>query len=278
MINEIAPNIFNISLLRRGNIKSEEQVLCYKNGKVLMKTIEDKFIIPQKNELGEWVSEGILLGEIDGEKCFIAEGKEEVPQGFDYVGMRDIRRHPDKLSKWITAVGFHLYNWINDNKFCGRCGNSMELKNDERALKCTSCKNIIFPKLSPAIIVAITKGDKLLLAKNKLHPGSFYSLIAGYVEAGETIEETVKREVMEEVGIDVKNISYYKSQPWPFSSSLMLGFFAEYDGNKPIKVDGIELSHADWFDANNLPEIPNRDSVAGEMIRIFRDKNKRQSL
>jgi len=274
MINEIAPNIFNISLLSREAIKSEEQVLCYKNGKVLMKTLEDKFIIPKKNELGEWVTEGILLGEVDGEKCFIAEGKDKMPQGFEYVGMRDIRGQSDKLFKWVTAVGFHLFSWISDNKFCGRCGSSMELKENERALKCTSCKNIIFPKLSPAIIVAITKGDKLLLAKNKLHPGSFYSLIAGYVEAGETIEETVKREVMEEVGINVKNIRYYKSQPWPFSSSLMLGFFAEYDGDKPIKVDGIELSHADWFDADNLPEIPNKDSVAGEMIRIFREKNK----
>ena len=271
MINEISPNIFNISLLSRENIRSEEQVLCYRGGRVLMKTIGDKFIIPKKNELGEFVGDGIFLGEVDGEKCFMAEGEEETPQGFSYVGMRDIRGQADKLSKWVTAVGFQMYSWLNDNKFCGRCGNPMDLKNDERALECTDCKNIIFPKLSPAIIVAIKKDNKLLLAKNRLHPGTFYSLIAGYVEAGETIEETVKREVMEEVGIDVKNIKYYKSQPWPFSSSLMLGFFAEYDGNNPIKIDNVEISHADWFDADSLPEIPNMDSVAGEMIRIFRD-------
>ncbi|WP_372713791.1 NAD(+) diphosphatase [Ilyobacter sp.] len=271
MINEISPNIFNISLLSRENIRSEEQVLCYRGGRVLMKNIGDKFIIPKKNELGEFVGDGIFLGEVDGEKCFMAEGKEEMPQGFSYVGMRDIRGQADKLSKWVTAVGFQMYSWLNDNKFCGRCGNPMDLKNDERALECTDCKNIIFPKLSPAIIVAIKKDNKLLLAKNRLHPGTFYSLIAGYVEAGETIEETVKREVMEEVGIDVKNIKYYKSQPWPFSSSLMLGFFAEYDGNNPIKIDNVEISHADWFDADSLPEIPNMDSVAGEMIRIFRD-------
>ncbi len=271
MINEISPNIFNISLLSRENIRLEEQVLCYRGGRVLMKTIGDKFIIPKKNELGEFVRDGIFLGEVDGEKCFMAEGKEEMPQGFSYVGMRDIRGQADKLSKWVTAVGFQMYSWLSDNKFCGRCGNPMDLKNDERALECTDCKNIIFPKLSPAIIVAIKKDNKLLLAKNRLHPGTFYSLIAGYVEAGETIEETVKREVMEEVGIDVKNIKYYKSQPWPFSSSLMLGFFAEYDGNNSIKIDNVEISHADWFDADSLPEIPNMDSVAGEMIRIFRD-------
>lgn len=274
MINEISPNIFNISLLTRDNIGAEEQVLCYRGGSVLVKTIGAKFAIPKKSELGEFVTEGIFLGETDGEKCFMAEGKEEIPQGFNYIGMRDIRVQSDKLFKWVTAVGFQLYSWINDNKFCGRCGNFMELKNDERALECTSCKNVIFPKLSPAMIVAITKGDKLLLAKNRMHPGSFYSLIAGYVEAGETIEETVKREVMEEVGINVKNIRYYKSQPWPFSSSVMLGFFAEYDGSNPIKIDDVELSHADWFDSDNLPEIPNRDSVAGEMIRIFRDKKR----
>jgi NAD+ diphosphatase len=271
MINEISPNIFNISLLSRENIRSEEQVLCYRGGRVLMKIIGDKFIIPKKNELGEFVRDGIFLGEVDGEKCFMADGKEEMPQGFSYVGMRDIRGQADKLSKWVTAVGFQMYSWLSDNKFCGRCGNPMDLKNDERALECTDCKNIIFPKLSPAIIVAIKKDNKLLLAKNRLHPGTFYSLIAGYVEAGETIEETVKREVMEEVGIDVKNIKYYKSQPWPFSSSLMLGFFAEYDGNNSIKIDNVEISHADWFDADSLPEIPNMDSVAGEMIRIFRD-------
>ncbi len=271
MLNEISPNIFNISLISKDGIQPEDILLCYSGNKVLLKKYEDNFFLPRKNELDDFVTEGIFLGDADGERCLMAEAVEDAPPGFCYIGMADVRIHLDKLSKWIIALGMQFYRWLEDNKFCGRCGNSMELKDDERAVKCTSCTNIVFPKLSPAVIVAITKGDKLLLARNKMHSGAYYSLIAGYVEAGETIEETVKREVMEEVGIDVKNIRYYKSQPWPFSSSLMMGFFAEYDGDKCIKIDEDELSHAEWFDVENLPEIPNRDSVAGEMIRLFRD-------
>lgn len=274
MINEIAPDIFNMSILTREKLELEDRVLCYKGNKILVKTGEGNLVIPSKGELGDFIDEGVFLGDLDGERWVIAEKDIEVPQGYSYITMSEVRQGSDKLSKWIIAVGFQLYRWMEDNKFCGRCGYAMELKNDERAVKCTSCRNIVFPKLSPAIIVAITKGDKLLMAKNKMHSGPYYSLIAGYVEAGETIEETVKREVMEEVGIEVKNIRYYKSQPWPFSSSLMLGFFAEYDGENEIKIDESELSHADWFDAKGLPEIPNLDSVAGEMIRIFRDRQK----
>jgi NAD+ diphosphatase len=274
MINEIAPNVFNMSLLTMEKMKVNDNILCYRGNKILVKTSERNLIIPQKNDLVNFVGQGIFLGDLDGERWFISESGDEIPDGFSYISMSEIRSHSDKLSKWIIAVGFQLYRWMEDNKFCGRCGHKMELKNDERALKCTSCGNVIFPKLSPAIIVAITKDDKLLMAKNKMHQGSFYSLIAGYVEAGETIEETVRREVMEEVGIEVKNVRYYKSQPWPFSSSLMLGFFADYDGNREIVIDETELSHADWFEAKNLPEIPNRDSVAGEMIRLFRDRQR----
>ena len=138
---------------------------------------------------------------------------------------------------WISVVGFQLMSWYSQNKFCGKCGSKTKEKNDERAIICPNCNTIIFPKISPAIIVAIICNDKILLAHNSNFPNNWYSLIAGYADVGESLEETVIREVKEEVGLEVKNIRYYKSQPWPFSGSMMIGFFAEADDNQTICAD-----------------------------------------
>jgi len=170
---------------------------------------------------------------------------------------------------WVTIAGFHLRNWYADNRFCGKCGSRTEHKHDERALICPVCGAVVYPKISPAIIVAIISNDKLLLARNTNFPGAWYSLIAGYADVGESLEETLRREVMEEVGLDVKSIRYYKSQPWPLSGSMMIGFVAEADEDQPIQIDHNEIAEAAWFSRGNLPNHSSTISIAGEMIEKF---------
>ena len=159
--------------------------------------------------------------------------------------------------------------WFLNNRYCGRCGSKTELKKEERVIVCHECNLEIFPKILPAVIVAIICNNKILLAKGKNYKGDFYALIAGYVDIGESIEETVIREVKEEVGLDIKNIKYYKSQPWPFSSSLMLGFTAEADDTQQIIIDEKEIKEAGWFTRGNLPTHASSLSISGELIAAF---------
>ena len=159
--------------------------------------------------------------------------------------------------------------WYNNNKYCGRCGSKTELKKEERATVCPDCNLVIFPRISPAIIVAITCNNKIVLARGKNYKGDFYALIAGYVDIGESIEETVVREVKEEIGLDVWNLKYYKSQPWPFSGSLMLGFTAEADDAQPIVIDENEIKEAGWFVRGNLPPHASSVSISGDLIAAF---------
>jgi len=167
----------------------------------------------------------------------------------------------------------HILHWSNVNQFCGRCGGKTENAKEERAKICPACHNMIFPRISPATITAIIKEDKILLAHNQKFRKDLYSLIAGFVEPGETLEQCVRREIMEEVGLKVKNIQYFSSQPWPFPDSLMFAFTAEYESGD-IKADQIEILDAGWFAADELPVIPSTDSIAGKMIRWFRDNRK----
>ena len=166
----------------------------------------------------------------------------------------------------MGSVGYQLMNWHNNNRYCGRCGSKTILKKEERATVCPGCSLVTFPKISPAVIVAITCNNKILLAKGKNYKGDFYALIAGYVDVGETIEETVVREVKEEVGLDIRNLKYYKSQPWPFSASLMLGFTAEADDTQPIILDENEIKEAGWFSRDNLPAHVSGISISGDLI------------
>jgi NAD+ diphosphatase len=138
----------------------------------------------------------------------------------------------------------------------------------ERAKRCPECGFISYPVICPAVITAIIKDRKILLAHNRSFKGNMYSLIAGFVEAGETLEECVKREIMEEVGLQVKNVKYLGSQPWPFPNSLMIGFTAEYESGE-IAVDGVEISDAKWFDIDNLPELPSEISIARKIINWY---------
>jgi NAD+ diphosphatase len=168
----------------------------------------------------------------------------------------------------LAGRAIQIVNWNQTHQFCGRCGTRTDDKLDERAKICPKCGLISFPLLSPAIIVAVVQGSRILLAHANHFPDGFYSVLAGFVEPGETLEECVQREVQEEVGLQLKNIRYFGSQPWPFPHSLMIAFTAEYAGGQ-ITTDGMEIRDAGWFTAHDLPLIPGKISIARRLIDWF---------
>ncbi len=216
----------------------------------------------------------LYLGTLDDNHCYSARlaDKTGLLQGNDFIQLRELYSIlPDEL--WQTAgLALQLINWNRNSRYCSRCGQPVELKQDERAKTCGSCGRIDYPRVNPCIIVAVVRDDRLLLARSSRFPkNNLYSVLAGYVESGETLHECIEREVKEEAGIEIKNIRYFDSQPWPFSSSLMIGFTAEYAGGE-IKIDNKEIIDAGWYSVDNLPSVPRWGSIAGELINWFVDK------
>ena len=168
------------------------------------------------------------------------------------------------------VTGFHLYNWYKGRRFCGTCGHKLIHDEKERMMYCPQCQSTEYPKISPAVIVAVTNGNKILMSKYAGRNAKRYALIAGFTEIGETLEETVKREVMEEVGLKVKNIRYYKSQPWGLSGSLLAGFVCDLDGEDTITLDENELAVAQWFEREEIPYDDYDVSLTREMMIQFK--------
>lgn len=160
-----------------------------------------------------------------------------------------------------------LEEWRSINRFCGKCAAPMQphVNPAERALVCSKCGYTAYPKLSPAVIVLVTKGNKILLQRNTHYKLRNWTLVAGFVDAGENFEDAVRREVMEESSIEVKDLRYFGSQTWPFPSNIMIGFRAEYASGE-LAPDGEEVVESSWFDRDNLPEIPHKGSIARQMI------------
>jgi NAD+ diphosphatase len=192
-------------------------------------------------------------------------------QGYTSLIEIDIRSILVKSSaEEIALVGRaqHLLDWYKNSQFCGACGAKNLYSNKEGAFCCSCSKNMLYPKISPCVIGIILNGDDILLARNKLFPDGMFSAIAGFVEASETLEQTFEREIYEEVGLRVKNIKYFGSQPWPFPNQLMIAFTCEYESGE-INVDGDEIVEASWFNANNMPNIPPTSSISGQLINSY---------
>ena len=270
MLHDIQPHQFSNRFIEISGIRDEDYVFYIKENALLLKQNASDFKIPLRKEFNGLGKEGIFLFSLDSINCFLVNDC-SVPDDSCYV-FHDInffRTMHQKEIAWASIVALQLMNWYNLNRYCGKCGNMLLQKSDERALSCNSCGNIIYPKISPAIIVAILSNDQILLARGVNFRQGYYSLVAGYADIGESLEDAVIREVKEEVGVDVKNIRYYKSQPWPVSGSMMIGFIADADNNQPIKADPKEISDAGWFSRDNLPNHPPNLSIAGEMIEKF---------
>jgi NAD+ diphosphatase len=277
MIHEIFPHKFNNQYVMSDHIKEDDLVFHYNDGSLLLKVSGDGLEIPQKKDISG-ISDSTrktFLFTLNEVSCFLIWDSPETRNSqFIYKKIDSFRFLKPKEIAWTGIVGFQLMNWYLQNKFCGKCGAETTEKDDERAIICPHCGTIVYPKISPAIIVAITSNDKILLAHNSNFPDDWFSLVAGYADIGESLEETVVREVKEEVGLDVNNIQYYKSQPWPFSGSMMIGFFAEADSSQPIHVDNKEITEAGWFRRGNLPDHPTNISISGLMIERFENMGK----
>lgn len=272
MLQDIHPHQFSNKFMAGNTITDSDYLLHYKDSALLLRSESESFALPQKKDVPVLLEQSkcIFLFTLNNSNCYLVD---DIP-GIDHpdFGYHDIsffRTINQKEIAWIATVGYQLKTWYEQNQFCGKCGSKMMTKADERAVVCPACKTIVYPRISPAVIVAIRCANKILLAKGVDPRFKFHSLIAGFTEIGETLEQTVVREVKEEVGVDVKNIRYYKSQPWPFSGSMMIGFVAEADDRQPIVIDPNEISHAAWFTRDDLPNYPQNISIAGEMIGKF---------
>jgi len=269
MLNEISPGIFDNQYIHSQEIADDDFLLCYRDNQVLLKKSGDDYEIPRKRDFTESIESPVYLFSINCRHCFgVAEFHENL-NSCEFHDIFILRNLKSREFAWIGAVGYQLITWYKNNRYCGRCGSKTELRKEERAIVCPECNLVLYPKIAPAVIVAITCKNKILLAKGKNYKGDFYALIAGYVDVGESIEETVLREVKEEIGLDIKNLKYYKSQPWPFSSSIMLGFTAEADDTQQIVIDEKEIAAAGWFERGNLPPHASGLSISGDLIAAF---------
>jgi NAD+ diphosphatase len=202
-------------------------------------------------------------GDVD---CFaMASGDLASDAPFAVEGLRTLFGRLDEGVFAIAGRAMQVVAWADTHRFCGRCATPTERLVGERCLRCPKCALAVYPRISPAIIVLVRRGERALLARSSRFPLPFFSTLAGFVEPGESLEETLVREVREEVGISVKNVRYFGSQPWPFPNSLMVGFFAEHESGEII-VDGEEIAEARWFLESELPEVPPRISIARQLI------------
>ncbi|MCK5125414.1 MAG: NAD(+) diphosphatase [candidate division Zixibacteria bacterium] len=222
--------------------------------------------------LGNNLDRVIQIGHLEGNACYVTEFSGEIPQGLTTEHLRTSYLHLGDDLFGLARYAFHLMHWDKTSRFCGKCGITNEIHPKENAKICTSCKHIAFPRISPAVIIAIVRDNKILLAQAKSFARPIYSTLAGFVEPGETLEECVHREVFEEVGIKVKNLKYFGSQPWPFPDSLMVAFTAEWDSGEISLNDG-EMVDAGWYHKDNLPPYPDSRSIAKRLINWFTENH-----
>lgn len=277
MIHEIAPYIFNSQISKR-KPQDEDVLLYYKDGQVLLKGEGEDLELPKISdikELKDVYEKAEYLFSIDEIGFFLLrEEKIEVNEKFNYYNIQILRTFTPQHMAFAAITGNQLYRWLENHKYCGCCGSEMRKSENERAIVCSECGQRVYPTISPAVTVAIINGDKILLARNAHGNFKKFALIAGFVEIGESFEETVEREVMEEVGLKVKNIRYYKSQPWAFSDTQMIGFFVELDGDDTVTIQESEIAEARWFSREELADDLSQISLSYEMIEEFRCKRR----
>ena len=273
MIQDIYPHVLRNEFVPGKGVEPDGTLMLFEGEGVLC-AIEDETVrLPHVNQLPEGAERRYLFA-LDGSPCYLGmEERPRVPRGFEWVAVRELRRRARGPRELIFAAwtAYQLRNWYRDNQYCGRCGGFTELAVDERAVVCPSCRRRIYPRIIPAVIVGVTNGDEILMTKYRGRDIPYYALIAGFTEIGETLEQTVAREVMEEAGLRVKNIRYYKSQPWAIVDDLLAGFYCDVDGSTEIHMDASELKEAVWVRRADVVGQPNDFSLTNEMMLTFRD-------
>ena len=275
MIQDIAPhqydNGYNPVPPDRDSI-----ALYYEEHTALIKNTAEGIEFPGFADLErlneEIYEEYTYLFSIDEARYYLVEEiNRERLSAFTMENTEIFRRADPQYRAFAGITGYQLYSWYKNHRYCGHCGSSMKKDKKERMLYCEECHNMEYPKICPATIIGVTDGNRLLMSKYAGRAYKKYALLAGFVEIGETVEETVKREVMEEVGLKVKNVRYYKSQPWSFSDTVLMGFYCDLDGDDSITLDEEELALAEWFEREEIPAGPQRDSLTNEMIKKFKN-------
>jgi len=288
MIQDISPKKMFNQYNPQASAKDSDLVLVFEGRKVLLKK-SDNLQLPVVSDFAK-NTEFTYLFKIDDCEFYhpakgfdfakanvasiedvLADGTTGGPE-FDYMDITDLRENYrlDKHLLFAILTGKHLADWYAINHFCGRCGEAMQHSGTERAMLCPSCKNAVYPRIMPAVIVGVRNGDRLLLTRYRRGYGH-NALVAGFVEIGETLEETVAREVMEEAGLKVKNISYYKSQPWGMASDILSGFYCDVDGDDTIRMDEGELKYAAWVERSEIELQPDDASLTNEMMKMFKE-------
>ena len=222
------------------------------------------------NTLGMMPHRIQYLGVLGEQHCFTAELAAGVaaPQGWVWQGLRGLFGALDDAQFALAGRALQIVDWDRTHQYCGACGTATAARKSERSRECPGCGLVVYPRLAPAVMGLVRRGQELLLARSPRFTKGVYSALAGFVEPGETLEQCLEREVYEEVGIRVRKVRYFASQPWPFPHSLMIAFFADYDSGE-IRIDGAEIEDARWFDAENsenLPRLPARISIARRLI------------
>lgn len=272
MIQDIFPKKLNNQFRINELPQPDDIVLVFKGAELLIKNTEnEELVFPSAGDYGE--SDYTYLFSVDNEKYFLTAGDREIAgcSFVDFKGIRQVGKWPmDRM--FAAYTGKHLMDWYRDNRYCGRCGKEMSHSLKERAMTCPECGYTSYPRIMPAVIVAILDKEQEKIVLTKYRAGyQHYALVAGFTEIGETVEETVAREVMEETGLRVKNIRYYKSQPWGIANDILLGFYCEVDGSREIYMDDNELKFAKWLGRDEVILQPDSFSLTNEMMKRFKE-------
>jgi len=257
----------------------ESYWFLFHKDKLLLNKKDNNTSVPFTNDLSKLnisIKSKQYLGRLNNHPCFTGEviGENLDNTLFTFMSLYEANGILEEDIYQVAGRAFPIVNWDRNTEFCGQCGESNKQNEGEISKKCPGCNSVIYPKITPAILVAVVKDNKILLAKNKERKSTYFSILAGHLEPGETLEEAVSREVKEEVGIEIKNIKYFGSQPFPNPDRLMIGFTAEHSSGE-IEVDNVELYSAEWFTVENMPEIPNGIlDLSKQLIGWFVKNNK----
>ena len=238
---------------------------------MLVRQAAEGVVVPRRGELPGH-EEGLALGSWRDEPVValeVAPGT-ALAAGLEARGLRVLWSDLDEAVWALAGRAFQLVEWQRTHRFCGRCGHATEARTDEHVRVCPACGQLHFPRVSPAVIFLVHKGSEMLLARSPRFAPEVFSTLAGFVEPGETLEQTVAREAAEEVGITLGEVRYFGSQPWPFPHSLMVGFYAAWQEGE-LRPDGVEIEAAAWFTADRLPRLPSRYSIAWQLVQAFLD-------
>lgn len=267
MIQDIAPAAFDGTFQNRPP-QAADPLFCFWERSVLLGADD---ALPAYGQLRGQLQRCVYLFTVDQTPYFLGQAATPLSlDGFTWHNYRTLRRRKPMAQTLAGFTAWHLAHWYGDNRFCGRCGQPMEHAATERKLFCPACGFQVYPRINPSVIIAVHDGDRLLLARYANRPVTWYVLLAGFIEVGETAEQCVAREVWEETGLRVKNIRYYGSQPWGITGGLSLAYTAELDGSDTPQIDPGELAEATWFHRNEVP-VNERDhaSVTQDMMRAF---------